>query len=382
MSPTTTNARPRLKERYLTEIRPALQSELGLGNVMQVPRLEKIVLNCGVGRATQQQSLLDGAVTDLGDHHRARSRSSPGPRSRSPAFKLREGNAIGAKVTLRGDRMWEFYDRLVSVAIPRIRDFRGLNPNVVRRAWQLHVRRHRAADLPGDRLRQDRHRPRHGHHHRHHRRDRRRGPRARSQRARASRSAATSRAEVTAHGEEGTRPEAAAQAEVQGARLHPVPPVWPVALGVQALRPLPHLPARDGARRRGPRRDEGVVVRGMRGDAMMMTDPIADMLTRIRNANIAFHDDVAMPSSKLKEALARILEQEGYITGLRRERRLHAPRPPAHDHAEVHAGPQAHDLRHPARLEARAARVLEGDRRAARARRHGHLRSCPPTRVS
>ena len=72
-------------------------------------------------------------------------------------FKLREGNAIGAKVTLRGDRMWEFFDRLISLAIPRIRDFRGLQPEVVRRPWQLHLRRHRAADVPGDRLRQGRH---------------------------------------------------------------------------------------------------------------------------------------------------------------------------------------------------------------------------------
>ena len=84
-------------------------------------------------------------------------------------FKLREGNAIGAKVTLRGDRMWEFFDRLISLAIPRIRDFRGLPPNVVRRPRQLHVRRHRAADLPGDRLRQGRRHPGHGHHDRDHR---------------------------------------------------------------------------------------------------------------------------------------------------------------------------------------------------------------------
>ena len=128
MSPTTTNARPRLKERYLTEIRPALQSELGLGNVMQVPRFEKIVLNCGVGRATQQQSLLDGAVNDLGIITGQKPLVTRARKSIA-TFKLREGNAIGAKVTLRGDRMWEFYDRLVSVAIPRIRDFRGLNPN-------------------------------------------------------------------------------------------------------------------------------------------------------------------------------------------------------------------------------------------------------------
>ena len=119
--------RPRLKERYVTELRPALQQELGLGNVMQVPRLEKIVLNCGVGQATQQQSLLDGAVADLGVITGQKPLVTRARKSIA-GFKLREGNAIGAKVTLRGDRMWEFYDRLVSVAIPRIRDFRGMNP--------------------------------------------------------------------------------------------------------------------------------------------------------------------------------------------------------------------------------------------------------------
>jgi large subunit ribosomal protein L5 len=119
--------RPRLKVRYESEIRDRLKEQLGCSNVMQVPRLEKIVLNSGVGRATQQQSLLEGAVRDLeaitGQHPvitRAR-RSVAG-------FKLREGNAIGVMVTLRGDRMWEFLDRLISLAIPRIRDFRGLPP--------------------------------------------------------------------------------------------------------------------------------------------------------------------------------------------------------------------------------------------------------------
>jgi large subunit ribosomal protein L5 len=132
MAPTspgaTVNARPRLKERYEAEIRPALKEQLGLGNVMEVPRLEKIVLNCGVGRATQQASLLDGAVTDLGIITGQKPLVTKAKKSIA-TFKLREGNAIGAKVTLRGDRMWEFYDRLVSLAIPRIRDFRGMPGN-------------------------------------------------------------------------------------------------------------------------------------------------------------------------------------------------------------------------------------------------------------
>ena len=127
MSPESTTVRPRLKERYLNELAPALQEELGLGNVMQVPRMEKIVLNCGVGRATVQASLLDGAVADLTMITGQKPLVTRAKKSIA-GFKLREGQAIGAKVTLRGDRMWEFYDRLVSIAIPRIRDFRGLNP--------------------------------------------------------------------------------------------------------------------------------------------------------------------------------------------------------------------------------------------------------------
>lgn len=118
---------PRLKERYTSEIRPRLREELGLRNVMEVPRLEKIVINCGVGRATQQPSLLDGAVADLTVITGQRPFVTKAKRSIA-GFKLRAGNAIGAKVTLRGARMWEFYDRLVSLAIPRIRDFRGMSP--------------------------------------------------------------------------------------------------------------------------------------------------------------------------------------------------------------------------------------------------------------
>ena len=119
---------PRLKQRYESDVRPQLQRELGLRNVMEVPRLEKIVLNCGVGLATQQQSLLDGAVTDLTVITGQKPLVTRAKKSIA-GFKLRAGNPIGAKVTLRGARMWEFYDRLVSLAIPRIRDFRGMEPN-------------------------------------------------------------------------------------------------------------------------------------------------------------------------------------------------------------------------------------------------------------
>ncbi|MEI6298492.1 MAG: 50S ribosomal protein L5 [Actinomycetota bacterium] len=124
----TTATSPRLKVRYEAEIKQALLTQLGLANPMQVPKLEKIVINMGVGRATQQPSLLDGAVSDL----TALSGQKPlvtKSRDAIANFKLREEQAIGCKVTLRGDRMWEFFDRLLSIAIPRIRDFRGLPVN-------------------------------------------------------------------------------------------------------------------------------------------------------------------------------------------------------------------------------------------------------------
>jgi len=119
--------RPRLKVRYEEVIKPQLQSELGLTNTMQVPRFVKIVVNMGVGKATQQKSLLDGAVTDLQIITGQKPLVTKAKKSIA-GFKLREGNEIGAKVTLRSDRMWEFYDRLVTLAIPRIRDFRGMSP--------------------------------------------------------------------------------------------------------------------------------------------------------------------------------------------------------------------------------------------------------------
>ena len=140
---------------------------------MQVPRLEKIVVNMGVGGPSQQPSLLEGAVADLTLITGQKPIVTKAKKSIA-GFKLREGNADRRKVTLRGDRMWEFLDRLISLAIPRIRDFRGLPAELVRRPRQLHVRRDRAADLPGDRLRQGRRHPGHGHHHRHHRPHRRR----------------------------------------------------------------------------------------------------------------------------------------------------------------------------------------------------------------
>ncbi|MGH2828844.1 MAG: 50S ribosomal protein L5 [Actinomycetota bacterium] len=117
---------PRLKERYRTEILPALQRDLGLANVMQAPRLAKIVVNMGLGESLKDAKILEGAVKDLAVITGQKPLVTKARKSIAN-FKLREGQSIGAKVTLRGDRMWEFADRLLTVALPRIRDFRGLS---------------------------------------------------------------------------------------------------------------------------------------------------------------------------------------------------------------------------------------------------------------
>ena len=128
MTDTPVREAPRLKVKYEQEVRDRLKTELGLENVMQVPRFTKIVVNMGVGRASQQPSLLEAAVADLTLITGQKPLVTKAGKSIA-RFKLREGQAIGAKVTLRGDRMWEFFDRLLAVAIPRMRDFRGLNPH-------------------------------------------------------------------------------------------------------------------------------------------------------------------------------------------------------------------------------------------------------------
>jgi large subunit ribosomal protein L5 len=117
---------PRLKERYRNEIVPALMERFGYGNVHQVPRLEKVVLNMGVGGATQDAKLLENAINDLTIISGQKPAITRAKKSIA-AFKLRQGMAIGCKVTLRGDRMWEFTDRLLATALPRIRDFRGVS---------------------------------------------------------------------------------------------------------------------------------------------------------------------------------------------------------------------------------------------------------------
>jgi len=124
---TRTAQRPRLKERYEEELRARLKDELGFSTIMRVPRVTKITLNMGVGDAKVETKALDSAIEELTTiaGQRAQVRKA---RKSIASFKLREGMPIGARVTLRGDRMWEFLDRLISIALPRIRDFRGLGP--------------------------------------------------------------------------------------------------------------------------------------------------------------------------------------------------------------------------------------------------------------
>jgi large subunit ribosomal protein L5 len=127
MSTKTDDYTPRLRARYRDELVPALKEQLGLINKMQVPRLEKVVVNMGVGEAVKDGRLLDAALEDLATITGQKAVVTKARKSIA-GFKLREGMAIGAKVTLRGAYMWEFVDRLVSLALPRIRDFRGLSP--------------------------------------------------------------------------------------------------------------------------------------------------------------------------------------------------------------------------------------------------------------
>lgn len=118
---------PRLKERFRAEVTPQLQRELGLSNVMQVPRPLKVSVNMGVGEASRDAKLLDGAVADL-TKITGQKPALRRARKSIATFKIRQGMPIGAAVTIRGDRMWDFLDRLLSIVLPRIRDFRGLDP--------------------------------------------------------------------------------------------------------------------------------------------------------------------------------------------------------------------------------------------------------------
>ena len=209
----------------------------------------------GVGEAARDSKLIDGAIRDLTAITGQKPQVTKARKSIAQ-FKLREGMPIGAHTTLRGDRMWEFLDRLLSIALPRIRDFRGLSPQAVRRPRQLHLRSERAVDVPRDRPGPDRPGPRHGHHRRDH------GDQTDDEgRALLRRSASRSRRTDVA--KTALVNKANAQAQVRGPRLHPLPAVRPSALGVPQVRPLPDLPARDGPPRRAARRHQEQLVEAL-----------------------------------------------------------------------------------------------------------------------
>ena len=154
---------PRLKVKYQTEIVPALVEQLGIKNINCVPKLEKIVVNMGVGAAAGDSKLLDAAMNDM----RIITGQQPcvtRAKKSIAGFHVREGQAIGCKVTLRGDRMWEFLDRLLATALPRVRDFRGISPKSFDGRGNYTLGITEQLIFPGDRVRQDRPHPRHGHH--------------------------------------------------------------------------------------------------------------------------------------------------------------------------------------------------------------------------
>lgn len=127
MSETNGAAPPRLKERFRSEVASSLQGDLGLSNPMEVPRLEKIVVNMGIGEAVRDRKQVDNALSELALITGQRPRLNRARKSVA-GFRIRKGMPVGVSVTLRGDRMWEFFDRVMSIAIPRVRDFRGMNP--------------------------------------------------------------------------------------------------------------------------------------------------------------------------------------------------------------------------------------------------------------
>jgi large subunit ribosomal protein L5 len=229
---------PRFKERY-EELRETLKDDLGKSSIMEVPRITKVTLNMGVGEAKVDSKQLDKALEELSIIAGQRAQMRKATKSIAQ-FKLREGMPIGAKVTLRGARMWEFLDRLISIALPRIRDFRGLSPESFdgRGNYSLGIREQVIfPEIDYDSVQT-----------------------IRGLDVAITTSAANdedARALLRGPGRQG-RP----ARQVQDARLQPLQPLRPPALGLQEVRALPHLPAGARPRRRHPRHDEELVVGG------------------------------------------------------------------------------------------------------------------------
>ncbi len=262
---------PRLKQRYRDEIRDGLQEQFGYGNVMQIPGVVKVVVNMGVGDAARDAKLIDGAVRDLATITGQKPQVRRATKSIAQ-FKLREGMPIGAKVTLRGDRMWEFLDRLLTIALPRIRDFRGLSPT------QFDGRGNYTFGLTEQSM--------------FHEIDQDRIDRVRGMDITVV-TTATNDDEGRAllkqlgfpfkenwHGQDRTGQQGEPEAEVQGPRVHPLPEVRSPALGVPQVRPLPHLPSRDGARGRAAGRDQELLVVGSSSPEQFLDQHTSDTVGR------------------------------------------------------------------------------------------------------
>src|SRR5664280_1021198 len=267
---------PRLKTRYADEIRPALVSEFGFTNAMQVPGVVKVIVNMGVGEAARDAKLIDGAVRDLS----AITGQKPvvtKARKSIAQFKLREGMPIGAHTTLRGDRMWEFLDRLVSVALPRIRDFRGLSSK------QFDGRGNYTFGLTEQSM--------------FHEIDQDKIDRVRGMDITVVTTAVTddedarccvtsaSRSRRTDRGKNRADQQGECQAEVQGSWLHPLPAVWPAPFGLPQVRPLPHLSSGDGPPRRAPGRHEEQLV--TRINEYAAGRPVSQVETPVRKGGVA-----------------------------------------------------------------------------------------------
>ena len=239
---------PRLKARYHDEIKGSLFEQFGYANVMQVPGVVKVVVNMGVGDAAKDSKLIEGAVRDL----TAITGQKPvvtKARKSIAQFKLREGMPIGTHTTLRGDRMWEFLDRLVSTALPRIRDFRGLSPK------QFDGRGNYTFGLTEQSM--------------FHEIDQDKIDRVRGMDitvvttatnddggARAAQGARLPVQGELSNGQDCPRQQGEQEAEVRGPRLHALPALRPSALGLPQVRPVPDLPAGDGPPRRAARCDQ------------------------------------------------------------------------------------------------------------------------------
>ena len=326
---------PRLKLKFREEIIPQMMREFSYANPMEVPRLQKIVLNIGLGEALTNGRAMEAATTDLTTISGQKPIITRARKSIA-GFKIRQGNSIGAAVTLRGDRMYHFLDRLVNTALPRIRDFRGMARRGMDGPGQLFPGHQGTDHLSRNRLQFHRPDPWTPGNHYDHGAKRRRGHAA----------AGTLRLSIhprsvteERRGQVVPDTEVAQEAQIPGSGLQPLrtlrPPPGPTsampasaAFASGSWRSMANCPAcgRQACNRFKFKQFE----RARDETEMPVTDPIADMLTRIRNAIQARHDSVMMPHSKMKLSIARVLKDEGFI------RDFDTPRGHVHPTLRIH----------------------------------------------